>query len=289
MAWTMPSTKQSQWFDLPFIGNDLSKIGRVIDLYAEPCSPGAAIWAYGFFSALPTMFLTLTKPEFIDIDIHHRHGRPRKGKRLRFLTQTIFRDAIIQIPVPRWVVFRVFEWSQRVAWYFLVADATETFAINWISMAYQYQGCTGFPVAYAHRGALNTLQGSGGSGQNVLLWSTSASQNFNFPPGGAQPAVDGIYRANWAVSFGPNSPASSSQLPNFTYLRVGGILTHKSIATESGFSNRNSTGGGLIDVIGGGGPEIAIVGEWTDPGKFCRSEGTFNIDKVLTSDLGPDP
>lgn len=128
-------------FDIPLIGDDMAKIGRIVDLWAQPCSPTAEIWVYGFFHAIPTLITTLLKPELIDIDIPSKRHKKRKGKRMKVFPHLIFRDTIISVPVPRWVVFRVYELGQRIGWYFLVADALEDFAINWMSMAYQWNGC----------------------------------------------------------------------------------------------------------------------------------------------------
>lgn len=290
MPWNVLTTKQPQVFDIPIIGDDFAKIGRAIDLYAVPCFPSAEIWVYGFFQAIPTMFLTILKPELIDISIRHRHGRPRKGRRYRFIAQAIFRDALIEIPVPRWVVFRIFEWGQRVAWYLLVADATETFAINWMSLAYKYSGCTAILNAYSHNAASSTLQGSGGSGNALLTWPISNGQlNFNFSAGNPIPAVNGVYRATYTVKFTPYHIPAQSQLPNSLTIVVGNQQFYKATAYESGFNERTATMGGLVDVLSAPRPRFAVQGAWSNPNKFCRSTGTFNVDRIGAEDLEPDP
>lgn len=164
-------TKPGPWyFDIPIIGNDFSKIGRAIDLYATPCSPTAEIWVYGFFQAIPTLVATLVKPELIDLKIAHRGRRQRKGKRMKFIGGLIFRDAVLEVPVPRWVVFRIYALGQRIGWWFLVADALEDFSINWMSMAYEWQGCTPGPVPpyWNVKGSTNVATSTGPGWHNFV-------------------------------------------------------------------------------------------------------------------------
>lgn len=141
MASTPIVFRKPQTFDIPIIGDQLAKINHAIDLWANPCMPNAEIWIYGLFHSVPTLAISLLKPEIIDLNIEHRGRKPRKGKKLRFIPDILFRDALVEIPVPKWHVFQVYEFSQRIGWYFLVLDATTDFVINWQTMAYQWQGC----------------------------------------------------------------------------------------------------------------------------------------------------
>lgn len=133
--------RSAQPYDLPIIGDAIAKTNHIIDLWSDPCAPSAEVWAYAFFQSIPTFIISVTKPELIDVDIRHKGRKPRKGKKLRFVGDVLFRDNIVTVPLPRWVPFRIFEWTQRLGWYFLIADATADLAINWMSLAYQWTGC----------------------------------------------------------------------------------------------------------------------------------------------------
>lgn len=141
MVITRVKTPLAQAFDIPIIGDDLSKVNHIIDLWSQPCLENAEVWAYALYHAAPTLLVSILKPELIDINIKHPGRKETKGKKMRFFPVWLTRGTIFEIPVPRWQVFRLFEFSQRIGFYFLVADATEDFVINWTSMAYQWQGC----------------------------------------------------------------------------------------------------------------------------------------------------
>lgn len=211
-------TSTAQFFDLPLIGDDLAKVGRIIDLYAEPCSPTAELWVYGFFQAIPTLFITLTKPELIDINIRKGAHRRRKGRRLKFRADALFRDAIFQIPVPRWVVFRIYEWTQRIGWYFLVADALEDFGINWMSLAYKYNGCQGILPPYITFDQSKTLQTIDNGPWPISIAAESLNQmvvsSVYFGP-----QFPGTYRCSWSALWEPYPPEPGALVPYSTVLQ----------------------------------------------------------------------
>jgi hypothetical protein len=290
MAWTIPTVPSAQPFDIPFIGGDLAKIGRAIDLYSTPCSPSAEIWVYGFFQAIPTLFISLLKPQLIDINIRHRHGRPRKGKRLKFIAQAVFRDAIIEIPVPRWVPFRIYEWAQRVGWYLLVADATEQFAINWMSLAYKYDGCVHVPNAWTHRANVHQLQGvtNTQAGSSCLNGSDSFL-NFTFPANVPAPTIDGPFRISWKTMFEPYAIPAQSGLPVATYLAVGGVVQKDNLVWGPDFQKRYSSGSMVVDVLNAPRPTLGLRVRGTQPNKFCYVTGQYHIDRIGLDNLESDP
>ncbi len=290
MAWKVVRTPQAQPFDIPFIGDDLAKIGRAIDLYSVPCTPTAEIWVYGFFSAIPTLFVSVLKPQLIDINIRHGHGKPRRGKRMKFIANTIFRDAIINIPVPRWVVFRIYEWGQRIGWYMLLADATESFAVNWMSMAYKYAGCKGPQLRYMHRQATHKLMISVLDNSSVQLgFDTTQSSNFNFISSVPVPAFPGQYRVAWTASFQPYENPSISELPWATWMLVNNVFYQKSFTYEKGLNDRFASGGGLVSVTSGTLPQITVVASWIHGGKRCYTTNEVQIDAVEPGEMEPDP
>jgi hypothetical protein len=290
MAWNLRSTPEFQPFDIPFIGDDIAKIGRAIDLYNVPCAPTAEIWVYGFFQAIPTMFISILKPQLVDINIRHRHGRPRKGKRMKFIAQAIFRDALISIPVPRWVVFRIYEWGQRVGWYLLVADATEQFAINWMSLAYKYSGCTHVPNAYSHRENINQLQGVTNTNEgSSCLNGADTTLNFTYPSNKPTPIIDGTFRIAWTVSFTPYQIPAQSQLPLHTFVAFDTFLTKNNLVTGPDFNKQYSSGTAIADIISSPRPFIDLRVRGQDPNKFCYVTGTRSIDRIGLDKLEPDP
>jgi hypothetical protein len=281
---------QAMDFDIPLIGDDITKIGRIIDLYAVPCSPNAEIWVYGFFAAIPTLFITLTKPEIIDISINHRGGKPRKGKRYRFTAQDLFRDAIIDIKVPRWVIFRVYEWTQRIGWYFLVADALEDFGINWMTLAYKYNGCQTPLLTYGQYDNNAILQGSDNPpAVSPLLWTATASSNVTIQPFYAQLIVDGTYRVSWSCTFTPYFDASVSGIPYTTFLTVDGAVAGIGEVWNTGNGGSGASGDMIVRRFGPPNPTLQICGSWLDYPKLCYMSGTWSIARQEDNELSPDP
>jgi hypothetical protein len=281
---------RAQLYDLPIIGDDLAKVGRVIDLYAAPCQPNAEIWVYGFFQALPTLFITLTKPELVDIDIKKGGHRPRKGRKARFRASAIFRDAIIQIPVPRWVVFRVYEWTQRVGWYFLVADALEDFALNWVSMAYMYNGCEVPQLAYCNRLNSHLLQGSSTTPQfRRFVWNTAAVSNVGQNSTVTRLILDGDYLVNWTCEFQPWAIPSQSQLPLTTMLVVDGQPAEVGELGHRPDGTAYASGSAIVTRFGPPDPVLQVGGVWADANKVCWQDGTWTVSRTRDTALGPDP
>jgi hypothetical protein len=129
------------YYDIPIIGDQIAKIGRATTIFANPCAPNPTVWVYALFHAAPVMAVSLLKPELVDLNIKHRGRKDRKGKKMRFFQDYIFRDSIIDVPTPRWAVFQLYEFGQRLAWYFMVLDVTLDGVINWQTMVYQWSGC----------------------------------------------------------------------------------------------------------------------------------------------------
>jgi hypothetical protein len=290
MAFTVFETTKALPFDIPFIGAHISRVGRAIDLFAAPCSPSAEIWVYGFFTAIPTLFATLLKPELIDINIRHRPGKPRRGKRLRFIAERVFRGVLIEIPVPRWVVFRIYEWGQRIGWYMLVADATEQFAINWMSLAYKYNGCTSVQLCYFHGEAVHSLIGAGGAGgwRRIAYLSTGSSL-MNFPTTGIQPAVNGKFNVSYTAAFSDYHVPSQSQIPTLTAWRVSGVISQQQNVQEGPGAFKYASGATFIDVPSSPRPIVAVMAFWPAPNKFAYLDGAFAFDREGDDQLGADP
>lgn len=290
MGWTTAQSPSGQLYDLPIIGGDLAKIGRIIQIYATPCSPYFEVWVYAFWQAIPTLFITLTKPELIDVDIHKGSHRPRKGRRARFRASAVFRDSLVTLPVPNWRVFRIYEMYQRVGWYFLVADALEDFSINWMSMAYKMAGCTQTQLCYARFDAVHRLQGSSGTPQSRrFTWNVLAQDNCNIDTTFIQPVLDGTFQVTWNTTFSPYEVESQSQMPFSTHLTVNSVPTTIGETYDAGNGRMGASGHSRGDSFGIDNPIFRVAGAWTDENKFCYMDGSFSLDRVEDDEIEPDP
>jgi hypothetical protein len=291
MGYKVVSTPKKQLFDIPIIGDHLAKIGRVIDLWADPCKPDPVVWVYAFWQAIPTFAASLTKPELIDINIEHRRGKPRKGVKNKMKVDLLLRDALIEIPVPRWVPFRVYELSQRIGWYFLVADATEQMAINWMSLAYRYNGCQTDLLKYLDASNDHVIQhASTGPGVEPFIWNTSAVDGISWDGSKARLLWPGKYRVNWYTEFAPYPNPPQSEIPYNTAIYVDeqpydiGEVTHFQDAPSF------ASGGSLIDYDGGlPQPTIQIKGSYAQGVGFNYMTGVLDISRVSDTELSPDP
>lgn len=291
MTWHMSQPPDSRSYDIPIIGDDLAKIGRIIAIWADPCSPKATVWAYGFFQALPTLVASLVKPELIDINIRHRNGKPRKAIKNRFGIDFIFRDAIIEIPVPRWVVFRVYELSQRIGWYLLVADATEDFAINWMTLAYKNAGCQSQFLSYIHGEGNHTLQGiTNPTKTKAVIWFNVALSQISFDSVTAIPTVAGKYNIGWTLTFSPYQIPAQSEMPYNSYLEIDNTPFSIGEAATGKDGKRTATGSSQIYWDGNSpAPTIRILTSWANGTGVCYFDGQLTIARTEDNELEPDP
>jgi len=289
MISSVVQTPTAQLYDLPIIGDDFANIGRIIDIYSSPCSPTAELWVYGFFQAIPTMFITLTKPELIDINIRKGAHRRRKGRRLKFRASDLFRDALVEIPVPRWVVFRIYEWTERIGWYFLVADATEEFAINWMSLAYKWNGCQGAIPPYSTKENDLDLQVVNAAPTTVFMAATSVNQ-MEVTNAYTGVIVPGRYRCSWSITWAPWGVPSENSVPYATVLQQQNGATWDNVALGEGSVIPNggniSTGDTTLDLLGGENFRLASLG--THSG-FAYATGLWELSALKIDALGPDP
>ena len=126
---------------IPIIGNDIYQVGQVLSIAGQPCAPKPTIAVSAFFTYTPYLIWSLVKPEPIDF-VTERFGRPHKRRRRARLNIDDL-DALSGPGSPGFknLVYSSFKFAERVGWYFLVADATSDFLINWTSVAYQWSGC----------------------------------------------------------------------------------------------------------------------------------------------------
>lgn len=291
MGYKVIKTVKAQLWDVPIFGEHFHKIGRVIDLWADPCRPTPVVWVYAFWQAIPTFAASLTKPELIDINIEHRRGKPRKGKKSRMVADMIVRDALIEVPVPRWVPFTLYEFSQRIGWFFLVADATEQLAINWQSLAYRYNGCQSDLLAYIDASSTHVLQpASSGPGETVIFWTTDGVSQISWDSQHGHLLFPGKYRFQWFFEFAPYAIPSQSELPINTFLRVDGVPFEVGETSEAPGDKIYVSGGCIIDYDGGSPqPHFEVCASWALGTGFCYVTGKFDVSRVSDTELSPDP
>lgn len=292
MGWYTAKTPEAQIYDLPVIGNDLSKIGRIIDLWANPCSPTPELWVKGFFTAIPTLFVSVTKPEIIDVNIPHRGRKQRKGKKLRLRPRDIFRDALIEVPVPRWVVFRLYESYQRIAYWFLVADALEDFGINWMSLAYAWNGCANINIPYINWERFPTRQPHSGGAEGIMPSVLRSVNLMSASPGHGSITRKGTYRVTWALEWqaDPVTPQATI-LYTRLMMRVGTAWVDSGLGAESSetpFTGYSAGGGEIVAELDNDGPSFAVwmkvgVGGW------FTYNNTITCVQVSGLELSPDP
>lgn len=296
MSFTKIFGPDFQPFDIPLIGDDLANIGRVVDIYTQPCNASPMIWVKGFFQAIPTLIWSAFKPEIWDIDIPSRHRRRKKPKNLLFRAMDMIPDSLITVPVPRWTPFIINEFVERIGWYFLIADALEDFTVNWMSTVYQWNGCTLPGVAHATMRPLNDLQ------------------NFRIPESGSTffthwgqvGAGSGIQVFNDFMA--PNTPGhyrASCQFqarPHPTFLEKGQLTSIQIVdqnTLEPMDTSFTGTLANLFNVAGATGqfsfnaqqsPQVSILltgrTGWI---QVKRDATVFSMDGEVTNSLGPDP
>ena len=126
---------------IPIVGDDIYQVGQVLDILATPCAVDPVIAVTGFFSYLPRLAWSLTKPTPFDNAVD-RIGRRHKRRRYRrFDIHTIDLPDAVGKPGLQRVMFTLGTAAERIGWYWLVMDATTDFAVNWTSMAYEWSGC----------------------------------------------------------------------------------------------------------------------------------------------------
>jgi len=164
----------------PLLGKWYGRVGRVIHILSLPCQPTPQIWVYAAFVSTPRLLWSLFKPDFIDLKYDQvKAGFKRHGRKGKFKIHTM---DVPKYPTPRglgWAVFEAAEFAQRVGWYLCVIDATTEFAVNWTTLAYQYQGCTTPGVAHANMNLPDPKNFGPLPGQfTVTGWNTLSEDGF---------------------------------------------------------------------------------------------------------------
>jgi hypothetical protein len=277
-------------YDLPIIGDDLARLGKIQEIYFTPCSPDAIVWVKAFFQQVPTAMLSLYKPQLIDVNIKHRGGKPRKAKKLKWSPSIFFRDALVEIPVPRWVPFRVWEGAQRIGWYFLVADVAEHVAINWMSTAYKLNACQAAFLIYYRAKATGALTGGtdGTTTTNLPLGLTAVSnietQTYRFIL-----THPGRYKVTWSMDFEPYQVTELAAMPYTTSLYCYTDNTHLTPGEVGSYEDGRKYASGSCDIILESGPAgFYIAGSW-NRGGYCYCNGEVSVDFITGDELSPDP
>lgn len=149
--------------NIPFIGHNFARIGRVMDIVAQPCDvdPIVAVEAFVYSGLL--MSATLFKPQYLnDQEEHFQHReilRPRRHGKRRINVDEELPGLGPGLKRVGWWIIHIGELAQRVGWYFLIIDAGTQMAVNWTSLAYLWTGCTD-PTSGNAKSNLNWTAGS---------------------------------------------------------------------------------------------------------------------------------
>lgn len=293
MAVSIMTTPSYQHYDIPLIGGQATKIGRIIDLWTAPCNVTPQINAFAFFQAIPTLLWSAVKPEIIDTNIVDSHRHRKKKPRPRFDVHDIWRDNLIDIPLPRWAIFRAAEFLDRVGWYFLIADATEDFIINWVSTAYLYVGCRLPYDAYAYRTTSGSLFFINNNGMTIFsLWGGSEVKNANITNQWCQLLVGEECRGTvnlvtrpWVVP----SQAGRVDSIELVDLNTGKNLTTTHIPGKSDIWTTHQVGTAWR-TLGSPQPRLAVICRGKPGAVLINSaQCYFSVIAGLGKDVDPDP
>lgn len=210
---------------IPLIGHQIARIGRVIDITAQPCDPDPVIAVLAFFYAAPIAFGTLFKPAYLNDQEEHFAERPglrtgRHGRR-RFDVEEEFPGIGATGKKVGWVLFKVQALLQRLGWYFMIADVATQLAVNWTSLAYVWGGC-GDPTAGRAKAICNFNDFlPGGWPAYVALWDTAYARQPAFSNGtyvGTTGGAPGTFIGDVTITKGAHSttpaPAVSCRFVN---------------------------------------------------------------------------
>lgn len=156
---------------VPIIGPWIARMGYVADIFANPCHPTPTIWFYAAGTASLRVIASIYKPFNLAETFHglqggfRRHGLKKliagghSGRGLGYI-QALEELAPLKdlIQKPGWnYVSLVGDLAVKAEWYLFVVDVTTDFFINWVSQAYQYQGCTPDNTGWAEGHTSNAI------------------------------------------------------------------------------------------------------------------------------------
>lgn len=289
---TKVATPQGSWFDVPIIGSHIAKIGRIIDLWSDPCAPTPEIWAKALWGATPTALLTAAKPELVDIDIPSRRPRPRKGLRGAAAAALKLTDNIVSVPVPRWRAFQAFELSELAGFYLFLASIAEDAIINWMSLAYEYQGCEIPGIAHFYAHSTQDLFGSTNLHQFLFSsWEALSHDNFSFNSQQIIPLKGTEFRTSVNINAAPHptqSPQGQFLGAEVVDLNTGTIIANDE-ATADGEGGNAARLSGRFRLGEGERPQLAVR-IFQSPGwMLLTKKPTWSTTTSIGKNLGVDP
>lgn len=287
--------------DVPIIGPMSAKVGRVFDLFADPCGPSLDVWVTALWWAAPKAFIDFTKPD-LDQIMTNRAGRPHKrNRRLKWKGFAVdpwnaaSSAGSPKIPInPRTFLWRFFTVQQRIGFYIMVADIGLDFTINWFSMAYTLAGCDS-EVPKSWKGVPSTNEPHPDTGNwTAIFWDfewhppgTAGSNNQVFPPVGTEHSAGLSIRASrWSGSTKTTPFSVSSRIVRWP---DGKILLDGGTSEGQGSDTIDHAAAGRI---GGLGPGMAYRPEINVTGDDVNLEGSYftvAAAPIPFPFIGPDP
>lgn len=127
---------------IPVIGKSIARVGQVIDIVSQPCTPDPVVYVTAAFHDLPKMLWAIFKPDTMDLAVDRAGIKHKKKPRKRF---NIFDELNSSIQMPKGKIgtamFHLGHMAERIGWYLIIVDATTEFAVNWTSTVYEWSGC----------------------------------------------------------------------------------------------------------------------------------------------------
>lgn len=132
--------------EIPLIGHQIARVGRVINIMAMPCDTDPVIGVYAFAYGALIGLGTLFKPAYLndqEENFQRLPGeRPGRHGRRRFHADKEFPGVGPGARKLGWWLFYLGSWGQKLGWYFMIVDVGTALAVNWTSLAYTWSGCT---------------------------------------------------------------------------------------------------------------------------------------------------
>lgn len=205
----------------PVIGPWIGRIGQIQSILATPCTITPQIFVKAFFAGVPKLVWTLFKPDALDLTAERFQKGHRRRKRPILRAGGIIDGSVRAKPGLQTAVFTLGQLAQRIGWYFIIIDAATTHSLHWMSMAYQYSGCTTPEGIWCTA----TLGGS------ILSPSSEAfTASWSFAGGNAGPIISG---PNITVPAGSTGSVfytvSGKPPPNPPYLPPYGAVSGASL------------------------------------------------------------
>lgn len=295
MPYNAPAPFYNPVKKVPLIGKWYGRIGRVHQIWSQPCSPTPWIMVKAAVVSAPRLAWSLVKPDFLDLKYDAlTKNRRRHGRRGRMKIHVIDQPVYAPKRGLERMLFSSAEFAQRVGWYLSVIDATTEFVVNWSTLTYQYAGCEAPGLYYAYLSEISDWpQTSDGGTKKYNNFKTNNVNGIGTGPTGVSFEPGTHYTLAWGCSVSGNGPGVLDPTAVYPRLVEGG----SGVTVDRGDASPQPDGSiaytGFIEPVQNG-PFIPAYEIWLDSGP-----GEWNVETAfmhasasyakLNLDLRPDP